>query len=333
MNASNLFQRLPLPVKPRLPGFSGATGWLNSEPLTPADLHGKVVLVDFWTYTCINWIRTLPYLRAWAETYGDQGLVVVGVHTPEFGVEHDADNVRRAARHFRVEYPIAIDNVYAVWNAFGNHYWPAVYIADAEGRIRHQHFGEGGYERSEQVIRQLLADAGAVDVPQQPAPVDAQGIEAPAAWDDLGSPETYLGLERAEGFASPGGGVSDQPRVYAVPPHLHVNEWALTGNWTLRREEAVLNQANGRITSRFHARDLNLILAPGRDGSPGRFRVRLDGQQPDGAHGVDVAGDGTGIVTEPRLYQLIRQPVPICDRSFEIEFLDAGVAALCFTFG
>jgi thiol-disulfide isomerase/thioredoxin len=333
MNVSDLFQRLPLPVKPRLPGFGGATGWLNSEPLTQADLDGKVVLVDFWTYTCINWIRTLPHVRAWAETYGGHGLLVVGVHTPEFGLEHDIDHVRRAARRFRVGYPIAVDNVYAVWNAFGNQYWPAVYIADAEGRIRHQHFGEGGYERSEQVIRQLLADAGAVDVPPHVAPVDAQGIEAPADWDDLRSPETYLGLARAEGFVSPGGGVLDQPRVYVVPPHLHVNEWALTGNWTLGREDAVLNQANGRIDLRFHARDLNLILAPGRDGSPVRFLVRLDGQQPDGAHGLDVTGDGTGVVTEPRLYQLLRQPAPICDRSFEIEFLDAGVAALCFTFG
>jgi thiol-disulfide isomerase/thioredoxin len=333
MNVSNLFQRLPLPTKPRLPGFAGATGWLNSEPLTSADLAGKPVLVDFWTYTCINWIRTLPYLRAWAGTYRDHGLVVVGVHTPEFELEHDIDDVRRAAQGFGVDHPIAIDNVYAVWNAFGNQYWPAVYLADAEGRIRHQHFGEGGYERTEQVIRQLLADAGAAGLPEPTSPAAAEGLEAPAAWDDLGSPETYLGLARAQGFASPGGGVFQQSRVYAVPSTLHLNEWALTGNWTLGREEAVLNQANGRIASRFHARDLNLILAPAPDRSPVRFLVRLDGQEPGQARGADVAEDGAGVVREPRLYQLIRQSPPIGDRTFEIEFLDAGGAALCFTFG
>jgi thiol-disulfide isomerase/thioredoxin len=332
-HVSDLFRRLHLPVKPRLPGFGGTTGWLNSRPLTAADLHGKVVLVQFWTYTCINWIRTLPYVRAWTEAYGGHGLVVVGVHTPEFGVEQDVENVRLAARQFGLGYPIALDNGYAVWNAFGNHSWPAVYIADGGGRIRHEHFGEGAYERSEQVIRQLLADAGGVDVPEHSAPVDAQGIEAPADWDDLRSPETYLGLARAEGFASPGGGVLDQTRVYAAPPHLHLNEWALTGNWTLGGEEAVLNQANGRIALRFHARDVNLILAPRSDGSPGRFVVRLDGGQPDAASGSDVAEDGTGVLDEARLYQLIRQPVPVFERSFEIEFLDAGVAAFCFTFG
>ena len=333
MSLSNLFQRLPLGARPRLPGFAGATAWLNTEPLTPAALEGKVVLVDFWTLTCINWIRTLPYVRAWAEAYGGHGLVVVGVHTPEFDLEHDVDEVRRAARHFRFDQPIAVDNDYAVWEAFANRYWPAVYIADAEGRIRHEHFGEGGYERSEEVVRQLLAEAGVADLPDRIPPVEAQGIEAPADWDDLGSPETYLGLGRSQGFASPGGGVFDQARVYAAPPHLDRNEWALTGNWTLRREEAWLNQANGRITLRFHARDVNLILAPGSDGSPVRFRVRLDGDRPGAAHGVDVTDDGAGVVRELRLHQLIRQSPPIGDRALDIEFLDAGVGALCFTFG
>jgi thiol-disulfide isomerase/thioredoxin len=333
MSLSDRLHRLPLGARPRLPGFAGATGWLHSEPLTPGDLCDRVVLVDFWTFTCINWIRTLPYLRAWAETYGGHGLVVVGVHTPEFGLEHDIGEVRRAARDFGVAYPVAIDNDYAVWNAFGNQYWPAVYIADAEGRIRHEHFGEGGYERSEQVIRELLTEAGSVGLPDHTPFVAADGIEAPADWEELRSPEAYLGLARTEGFASPGGGVFDQARVYAAPPHLHLGEWALTGNWTLGREEAVLNQANGRITLQFHARDVNLILAPGVPGSSVRFVVRLDGRPPGAAHGVDVAEDGSGIVRELRLHQLIRQTSPIGDRGFEIQFLDPGVAALCFTFG
>lgn len=322
-----------LPVESRLPAFDGATGWLNAEPLTPADLHGKVVLADFWTFTCINWLRTLPYVRAWAETYGPHGLVVVGVHTPEFGIEHNIDSVRRAARDMRVDYPIAIDNDYAVWEAFANHYWPAAYIADAEGRIRYHHFGEGGYERSEQVIRQLLTDAGAVDLPEGLAAVDPQGIEAPADWDNVGSPETYLGVGRSTTFASPGGSAFEEPRVYTVPPSLRTNEWALAGNWTLQGEAAVLNEPHGRITYRFHGRDVNLILAPPYDDSPVRFRVRLDGQPPGDAHGLDVDDQGDGIVSEPRLYQLIRQPAPISDREFEIELLDPGAAAFCFTFG
>ncbi len=330
---SGLFDRLPLPVRSKLPGFTGATGWLNSEPLTPADLRGKVVLVDFWTFTCINWIRTLPYLRAWAETYGPHGVAVVGVHTPEFGIEHDVDSVGRAATRLRVDYPIALDNDYAVWQAFANHYWPALYIADAEGRIRHHHFGEGGYETSERVIRHLLADAGATDLPEGPAPVEVQGIEAPADWDNVGSPETYVGLAQAVGFASPGGGVPDEAHLYTVPSRLRINEWALAGRWTLRREAAVVNESNGSITYRFHTRDVNLILAPPTEDVPAHFRVRLDGQSPGNAHGLDVDDDGHGIVTEPRLYQLIRQPAPVNDRVFEIEFLDPGAAAFCFTFG
>jgi thiol-disulfide isomerase/thioredoxin len=333
MNVKRLFSRLHLPVESRVPTFAGATEWLNSEPLTPTALHGKVVVTDFWTYTCINWLRTLPYVRAWADTYGQHGLVVVGVHTPEFGVERDVDNVRRAVRDMGVVYPVAIDNDYAVWDAFANQYWPALYIADAQGSIRHHHFGEGGYEQSEDVIRQLLTDGGAVDLPDDAAPVAARGIELPADGHNLRSPETYVGLARSEGFASPGGGALHEPRVYTVPSRLHVNEWALAGSWTLGREEAVNNEAKGRIAYRFHARDLHLILVPPARQASARFRVLLDGQTPRDAHGLDVDEDGNGVVTEPRLYQLIRQRGHITDQLFEIEFLDPGAAALCFTFG
>jgi len=329
---NQLFSHLHLPRESRLPGFAGATAWLNSEPLTPTDLQGKVVLVQFWTYTCINWLRTLPYVRAWAHAFAGKGLVVVGVHTPEFGVEHDVDNVRRAASAMGVDYPIAIDNDYAVWDAFANRYWPALYIADAEGRIRHHHFGEGGYEQSERAIRHLLADAGAADVPGEVAPVEVSGIERAADWDNLRSPETYIGLARSEGFASPGRAATGEPAVYAVPSRLLVNEWALAGRWTFRDEDAVCDEANGRIAYRFHARDLHLILTPPA-GSSARFRVLLDGGAPGAAHGLDVDGDGSGAVTEPRLHQLIRQDDAITDRLFEIEFLDPGAAALCFTFG
>jgi thiol-disulfide isomerase/thioredoxin len=330
---NQLFARLHLPVESELPGFDGATGWLNTDPLTPSELRGKVVAVDFWTFTCINWLRTLPYIRAWAHTYADKGLVMVGVHTPEFGVEHDIDNIRREADAMGVDYPIAIDNDYAVWEAFANRYWPALYVADAEGNIRHHHFGEGGYERSERVIRQLLADAGAVDLPDAPAAVDARGIELAADWDNVRSPETYVGYARSEGFASPGGLAYDESRVYALPPKLHVNEWALGGAWTVGREETVSNEANGRIAYRFHARDLHLILEPPAEQTSARFRVLLDGQPPGAAHGLDVDDEGNGVVEAPRLYQLIRQHGDITDKQFEIELLDPGAAALCFTFG
>ena len=333
MNINKLFSRLHLPVESRMPTFAGATEWLNSEPLTPTALQGKVVVVDFWTYTCINWLRTLPYIRAWADTYGKHGLVVVGVHTPEFGVEHNIENVRRAAHDMGVVYPVAIDNDYAVWDAFANQYWPALYIADAEGHIRHHHFGEGGYDRSENVIHQLLTDAGVVQLPDDAAPVDARGIEIPADWDNVRSPETYVGLGRSEGFVSPGGGAFDEPRVYTAPSRLHVNEWALAGSWTLGREEAVNNEAHGRIVYRFHARDLHLILEPPAHQASARFRVLLDGHLDADAHGLDVDEYGNGVVTEPRLYQLIRQHGHIADRLFEIEFFDPGAAALCFTFG
>jgi hypothetical protein len=332
MNVNDLLSRVRLPVESRLPSFDGAIGWLNTRPLTPADLQGKVVAVDFWTYTCINWLRTLPYLRAWAGTYGQHGLVTIGVHTPEFSVEHDVDNVRRAVRAIGVEYPVAIDNDYAVWDAFANRYWPALYVADADGRIRHHNFGEGGYDRSERVVRQLLADAGAVDLPDDAKIVEANGIELAADWHNVRSPETYVGLARAEGFASPGRPAFDEPHTYTVPSRLDVNEWALAGNWTLGREAAVSNEANTRVAYRFHARDLHLILTPPDQGSA-RFRVLLDGQVPGDAHGLDVDEEGNGVVVEPRLYQLVRQPGPITDRQFEVEFLDPGAAALCFTFG
>jgi len=333
MGVNQLFSHLHLPAESRLPAFSGATEWLNTPPLALDDLRDKVVAVQFWTYTCINWLRTLPYIRAWANEYGSHGLVVVGVHTPEFTVEHDIDNVRRAARDMSVDYAIAVDNDYRVWDAFANRYWPALYIAEAAGRIRHHHFGEGGYEQSERAIRRLLADAGAADLPDHAAPVDAQGIELAADWHNLRSTETYVGLARSEGFASPGGPAADQPFDYRAPARLDDNEWALDGNWTFHREDAVCNEANGRILYRFHARDLHLILAPPSPHDPARFHVRLDGGAPGAAHGLDVDEDGHGIVTEPRLHQLIRQDGRIADREFEIEFLDPGVAALCFTFG
>jgi thiol-disulfide isomerase/thioredoxin len=333
MNVNELFERLHLPVESRLPAFTGATGWLNSKPLVPADLRGKVVLVDFGTFTCINWIRTLPYIRAWDERYRAHGLVTVGVQTPEFGVEHDIERVRRALRDMDVEYPVVVDNDYAIWEAFANQYWPALYIGDAEGRIRHHHFGEGGYQRSERVIMHLLRDAGASDLPADLAAVEPKGIELAADLHSVRSPETYVGFARAEGFASPGGDEPGAPAVYKVPDRLHLNQWALAGEWTVRREDAVLNEPHGRITYRFHARDLNLIMSPPAEDANIRFRIRLDGASPQAAKGLDVDADGNGVVDQTRLYQLIRQPGRVEDRVFEIEFLDAGVGALCFTFG
>ena len=322
-----------LPIEGELSSFRGATTWLNSPPLTATGLRGKVVLIDFWTYTCINWLRTLPYLRAWAEKYRDHGVVVIGVHTPEFSFEHDIENVRQAAQDMRIEYPIAIDNDYAIWSAFHNHYWPALYLVDAQGRIRYHHFGEGAYEQSEMIVQQLLAEAGIGGIDHELASVDAQGAEAAADWGNLRSPENYLGDARTENVASPGGAVLDQPRVYAAPMHLSLNHWALVGDWTVEREATVLNRANGRIVYRFHARDLHLVMGPAMRGTSVRFRVLIDGQVPGEAHGIDVDDQGNGTVTQQRLYQLIRQPGHIADRQFEIEFLDAGVEAFVFTFG
>jgi thiol-disulfide isomerase/thioredoxin len=322
-----------LPIEGELPSLSGATGWLNSQPLTAAGMRGKVVLIDFWTYTCINWLRTLPYVRAWSEKYKDQGLVTIGVHTPEFEFEKNVDNVRRQAKEMRVDYPIAIDSNYAIWFAFNNHYWPALYFVDAQGHIRHHQFGEGDYEESEMIIRQLLAEAGNGGSGDELVTVDARGAEAAANWGSLRSPENYVGYERTEDFASPGGAVLGERHIYAAPARLGLNQWSLSGDWTIGKHAIALNKANGRIAYRFHARDLHLVMGPAAPGTSVRFRVLIDGQPPEDSHGIDVDDQGAGAVTEQRLYQLIRQPKPIVDRQFEIEFLDAGVEAFVFTFG
>ncbi len=321
-----------LPTEGAMPPLSGAVEWLNSSPLTRESLKGKVVLVDFWTYSCINCLRAIPYVRAWAEKYKDQGLVVIGVHAPEFAFEKNIDNVRRAVADLAITYPVAIDNDYAIWRAFDNQYWPAHYFIDAEGRIRHHHFGEGEYDESERVIQQLLAEAGQTGLPGSIVTIDAKGAEAAADMADVQSPETYVGYERAAHFISPGGAVQDAPHVYAAAtPRL--NEWALAGDWTIGGEHAVLNDGGGRILYRFHARDLHLVLGPTPDGKPVRYRVTIDGKAPGDSHGVDVDAEGNGVVTGQRLYQLVRQSGPITDRTFEIEFLDPGVQAYAFTFG
>ena len=322
-----------LPVEGEMPSLDGATTWLNSPPLTPATLRGKVVLIDFWTYTCINWLRTLPHVRAWAEKYKDQGLVVIGVSTPEFAFEHTVESVRRSVKAMGITYPIAIDNDYAVWRAFDNNYWPALYFVDARGHIRHHHVGEGAYEQSERVIQQLLAEAGSGGGDLTLVSVNGAGIEAPADRGSLKSPENYVGYERTENFASPGGPAFDKPQVYAAPRRLGLNQWALSGEWTLGRQATVLNQANGRVVYRFHARDLHLVMGPVSSGTSMRFRVRIDGQPPGTPHGLHVDAEGYGTVTEQRLYQLMRQPKPISDRELEIEFLDPGIAVFAFTFG
>ena len=322
-----------LPIEGELASFAGATGWLNSEPLSPADLRGKVVVVDFWTFTCVNWLRTLPYVRAWAEKYGDNGLVMIGVHTPEFPFEGDIDNVRKQAKALGVQYPIAVDTNYGVWRAFDNNYWPALYLADAQGRIRAHHFGEGGYEMSEMVLQQLLADAGFSGFRDDLVTVQPEGTQVAAEWSTLESGETYTGFEQAEGFASLGGAVSNTPRTYTVPSRLNLNDWALSGLWTITGRAAVLNEANGRIAFRFHARDVNLVMGPPKGSASIRFRVFIDGQAGGAVHGSDVDGQGQGTADDQRLYQLIRQQGRIEDRTFAIEFLDAGVEAYCFTFG
>jgi thiol-disulfide isomerase/thioredoxin len=316
-----------------LASLGRANEWLNASPLTAEDLHGKVVLIEFWTYTCINWLRQLPYVRAWAEKYKDRGLVVIGVHSPEFAFEKSIDNVRRAIKSMSIGYPVAIDNDFAIWRGFNNNYWPALYFIDAQGRRRHSQFGEGQYEQSEMIIQRLLAEAGSVGKGDELVSVDARGIEAAADWGSLRSPENYLGHERTENFASPGGTVLGKRSVYAAPARLTLNHWALSGDWTVGKEATLLNEANGRIVYRFHARDLHLVMGPAVRGNSVRFRVRIDGQPPGAAHGIDVDDQGNGIVTEQRLYQLIRQPKPVADRQFEIEFFDSGVEAFAFTFG
>lgn len=323
----------PLPVEGQMPTLAGASGWLNSPPLATEGLRGKVVLVDFWTYSCINWLRTLPHVRAWAEKYRSQGLVVIGVHSPEFEFEKDVDNVRRAAKDMRVDYPVAIDSAFAVWRAFDNNYWPATYVVDAQGRIRHHHFGEGGYERIERVIQQLLAEAGAGAGEGKLVSVDARGAEIAADWEQLKSPETYIGEARGERFASSGATRRAQRAEFALPGRFRLDDWGLAGAWTRQREFAVSHAPGARIAYRFHARDLHLVMGPAVRGTPVRFRVLVDGKPPGADHGIDVDAQGMGTVSEPRLYQLVRQKGPIDDRQFEIEFLDPGVEAYVFTFG
>jgi hypothetical protein len=327
-----LRHRNEFPVEGMLPTFDRATAWLNSRPLTPEDLAGRVVLASFGTYTCINWIRSLPYVRAWADKYSDKSLAVIGIQTPEFEFEGQVENVERAIKEMDVRYPVVVDNEYAVWQAFGNNYWPALYFVDAQGRIRHHHFGEGEYEESEMVIQMLLREAGA-DVDQGLVQVEPEGVEAAADWASLGSAENYLGYGRAAGFASPGGAVPDENHVYTAPAGLRHNQWALSGDWRIGLVPALLGQHGGSISYQFHARDLHLVMGPPAARPQVRFRVRLDGEAPGRAHGIDVDQNGNGTADYQRLYQLVRQPEPIRGRRFEIELLDAGVEAFVFTFG
>ena len=323
-----------LPIEGEMPTLPKATAWLNSPPLTNADLKGKVVLVDFWTYSCINCLRTLPYVRAWAEKYKDQGLVVIGVHTPEFAFEKKLDNVKQATVDLKVNYPVAIDNDYAIWRAFHNQYWPAHYFIDAKGFIRHMHAGEGQYDESERVIQQLLAEAGKGSAPSMPlVSVSGSGTEAAPSKGDVRSPETYVGYDRAENFISAGGAVQGAAHVYRVDETPKLNEWGLTGDWTVGEEHAALNTKDGGIVYRFHARDLHLVLGPAADGKSVRFRVTLDGAAPGDNHGTDTDAQGYGTITGQRLYQLVRQKDAIADRTFRIEFLDPGAQAYAFTFG
>ena len=322
-----------LPVEGSLPSLSGAVEWLNSPPLTPEQLRGKVVLVDFWTYSCINCLRSIPYVRAWADKYKDQGLVVIGVHAPEFAFEKNINNVKQAVAKLKIDYPVAIDNDYAIWRAFNNEYWPADYFIDAKGKIRHHFFGEGDYAESEKVIQQLLAEAGKGDLPTDVVSVSATGAEAASDAADVQSPETYVGFARSENLASPGGAVGDTPHVYSTGDLKQLNDWGLSGDWTIGGQSAALNKTDGAISFRFHARDLHLVLGPNVDGKPVRFRVTIDGAAPGESHGADVNADGEGTVTDHRLYQLVRQSGPIKDRTFTIQFLDPDVRAYAFTFG
>ena len=332
-NAQSNKSAIRLSSEGSMPSLTGATEWLNSAPLTPASLRGKVVLINFWTFSCINSLRQLPYLRAWAAKYKNQGLVVVGVQAPEFEFEKNLDDVRWARKSLELDYPIAIDNDQAIWRAFNNNAWPALYFVDAAGHIRHHQLGEGNYDRAELVIQQLLAEVGKSSVASGFASVDARGAEAPADWNSLRSPETYVGYERAESFASPGGAATNKSHTYALPARLKLNQWALSGDWTIHGQGAVLNKINGGISYRFHARDLHLVMGPASQGASVRFRVLIDQQPPLAAHGGDVDPQGNGIIVEQRLYQLIRQPEPIADRQFEIEFFDPGAEAFVFTFG
>ncbi|MFG1870579.1 redoxin family protein [Micromonospora arborensis] len=309
-----------------LPPLAGAAEWLNSEPLGPADLRGRVVLVNFWTLTCINWLRQEPYVRAWSQAYRSDGLVVVGVHTPEFSFEHEVDGVRRAVAARSIDYPVAVDNDYAIWRAVGNQYWPALYFVDTDGVIRDEHFGEGRYEQSERVLQQLLG------IERDLVPVEGLGPEAEADWNNLRTPETYLGFSRGEHFGSPNGAALDERRVYELPESLGLNQWALAGAWTIGSESVVLDAGGGSIAFRFHARDAHLVLAP-EAGAPIPFRVLLDGAAPGPSHGVDVDEDGNGVLEDGRLYQLVRQHDAVRERTLEITFGEPGAAAYAFTFG
>ncbi|SHN04093.1 Cytochrome c biogenesis protein CcdA [Duganella sacchari] len=323
-----------LPVEGKLPSLNGAVEWLNTAPLSAEQLKGKVVLVDFWTYSCINCLRSLPYTKAWAEKYRDQGLVVIGVHAPEFAFERNVGNVRKAVKEQGINFPVAIDNDYAIWRAFNNQYWPAHYFIDAKGQIRHHHFGEGDYAQSEQVIQQLLEEAGRKNVTNTVVSAEAaQGIQQQSDMGQVGSPETYLGYDRAENFASPEKQAANAARQYTAPARPALNQWGLAGNWLSQAEQVTLNQGTGSIVYRFHARDLHLVLGPTKDGKPVRFRVTIDGVAPGKNHGTDVQADGSGVINSQRLYQLVRQSGDVADRTFSIEFLDPGVQAYAFTFG
>jgi thiol-disulfide isomerase/thioredoxin len=314
-------------------GLSGATGWVNSAPLTAKQLKGKVVLVDFWTYSCINCLRSLPYMEAWAEKYKDSGLVVIGVHTPEFDFEKQLPNVQKAVEKYGLTYPIALDSNQAIWNAFHNEYWPAHYFIDAKGRVRFEHFGEGNYEQSEQWIQQLLQERNAKPMAGGTVSVNGQGVEAAADTNDVRSPETYIGYARAEHFQSPGGIRPDKEKSYTAPADPRLNEWGLEGVWVDHEQIAILKSADGKIVFHFHARDLHLVLGPTADGKPVRFRVTIDGQPPGENHGVDTDAQGNGVVADHRLYQLVRQKGAVADHVFTIEFEDPGVQAFSFTFG
>jgi thiol-disulfide isomerase/thioredoxin len=316
----------------RMPNLDGAVSWLNSTPLSSKSLLGKVVLVNFWTYSCINSLRELPYMKAWAEKYKDAGLVVIGVHTPEFGFETDPTNVKNAVFDLKVPYPIPIDSNHSIWQAFRNEYWPADYFVDAKGRIRYHHFGEGEYLKSERVILSLLKEKGATGLDESTVRITANGAEAPPS-EDVRSPETYVGYARAENFASPQGMARDSRRTYSPPPRSALNQWGLGGSWNVRAESGALESATGKIVFRFHSRDLHMVLGPAKKGTPVRFKVKLNGAAPSDDHGVDSSPDGAGEIRDPRMYQLIRQKGLVKDVVFEIEFLDTGVEAFSFTFG
>jgi thiol-disulfide isomerase/thioredoxin len=332
LTASANESRAALSDEGPMPDLDGAIGWLNSDPLSRKSLRGKVVLVDFWTYTCINSLRPLPYVKSWAAKYRDAGLVVIGAHTPEFSFEKERGNVENAVRDLHVAYPVAIDSNYRIWQAFNNQYWPAQYLIDGKGRIRYHHFGEGDYGEFERIVQQLLKENGATGLDGSTVSVSGKGVEA-APGEDVESPETYVGYRRAERFASPERVAQDSRKTYNPPARLGLNHWGLSGSWDVGAESAVVQAASGKILVRFHSRDLHLVLAPSKDGKPVRFRVKLDGVAPAGNCGSDTAPDGAGEVHEPRLYQMIRQKGLIEDRTFEIEFLDPGVQAVVFTFG